>query len=811
MANVSPIFARSPVISPSQEVVESTITNGLDYIASQINEDGGVRWIDETSSVPATLRVVLALAAAGYSQDYLQSDSGLRPIDFLANVSQDWVNQESTDSPDFSLARAGQTLTAISAANENPRNFGANSLDLVYTIKANYDPNTGIFGIATPENVTDQVWGILGLAASSAGVPVEAVDWLTSAQLEDGSWNDGFGSFLDTTPLALMALLASGHTSSDAPEVLNGLDFIQANQQSQGGWQTQWDTTTNANTTGVILQVINALGQDPTDSNWQKEEGNPQSALVALQKENGAIGGDFANTYSTADAIIGLSGQTLFNLGLLRRVSQGFSYLIDAQSQDGGWESTGQTIDSLLALAAAGWDPRSVMKDGASPLAFIVENIEDYVHTGPDAIGKAMLAAIAGGENPKDFAGLNLVSRLIETYDDQTNAFGDPENTWHQALAILGLSAAQTAIPDDAITTLIGLQQADGGWEYAAGFGTTPDNTALAIQSLIAAGIPADDQSIISALSYLRSAQTMIGDWGDASTTGYVLMALNALNIPHPDWVTESGKLPQSSLFSYQNPNGSFFFSPDYPQDNLMATSTALLAALSGDYLITAPLSSDVNIAGLVIDPANSNPSTACVEFDQNSISGLELLDESGFTYDSQDGFMNSILGVSNPEGETNYWSYWQWNGREWQFKNVGVGESVVLPGSVEGWHFTSWETFPSLPPDFVPNLDENCEENTLKNYTVQPYLNYQDLSSAISHDSPVPEVSGGETDEEPSPTSLPEQTPAETRSSNTANDSPQTSETEQPERSLLPIFIIAGIGIVLVIMAIVVLQKTRQ
>lgn len=242
-----------------------------------------------------------------------------------------------------------------------------------------------------------------------------------------------------------------------------------------------------------------------------------------------------------------------------------------------------------------------------------------------------------------------------------------------------------------------------------------------------------------------------------------------------------------------------------------MATATALMAALSGDYVVTAPPSSSMNVAGLVIDPGDSTPSTACVEFNQDTISGLDLLDESGFAYDSQDGFMNSILGVSNAEGETNYWSYWQWNGREWQFKNVGAGESAVLPGSIEGWHFTSWEVFPSLPPDFVPNLDEICEGDTLKNYTVQPYLNYEDLPSTISQDTREAEANGDETVEEPSPTSMPEQSATETRPSSSFNEPAEAITTDQPERSLLPIFIIAGIGIVLVIMAILVLQKTRQ
>jgi len=809
LSQISPAFARSNSFPNDQEDEDTVIALGLAYIGSQLNDDGGVRWVDETSSVPATLRVVLALTAAGYPQDFLQSDLGNRPIDFLAESGADWVNQINSEAPALSLARAGQLLTAISAANENPRGFGESSLDLVDAIKANYDPSTGIYGSATPGNVTDQVWGILGLSASSMGVPTEALDWLSNAQLGDGSWDDGFGSFLDTTPLAVMAFLASDHNNSDSPEVLNGLDFIQVNQQPDGGWQTAWDTTTNANTTGVMLQVINALGEKPTDDVWKSPEGNPQSALIALQKENGAIGGDFANTYSTADAIIGLSGQTLFDLGLLRRVSLGFNDLISSQSQDGGWETTGQTIDSLLALTTAGWDPATVtQEDGASPVTFITENLEDFIQAGPDAMGKALLAAVAAGENPEDFGGVNLVSRLMVTYDKNFGSFGDPANTWHQALAILGLSAAEADIPEDAVATLIELQQADGGWEYAAGLGTWPDSTALAIQAMIAAGIPVEDQTIIDALEYLQSTQTADGDWGDASTTGYVLMALNALNIPHEGWAGDHGKLPQLTLLSYQKPNGSFFFSPDFPEDNLMATSTSLMTLLSGDYLVTAPSISNMNVAGLVIDPGNAEPSTTCITFTQDRISGLALLDGSGFAYDSQDGFMNSILEISNAEGETNYWSYWQWNGREWQFKNVGASESVVFPGSIEAWHFTSWELFPSLPPDFIPNLDEICGNNSLKNYAVQQYLNYQDIFSGLPETTreAVPVDAGH--GEEPTPSSIMEQTP--TSPPQSTGETMVSDANEQTDLSVLPIFIIGGIAIVFAIVIIIVLRKNR-
>jgi hypothetical protein len=123
---------------------------------------------------------------------------------------------------------------------------------------------------------------------------------------------------------------------------------------------------------------------------------------------------------------------------------------------------------------------------------------------------------------------------------------------------------------------------------------------------------------------------------------------------------------------------------------------------------------------------------TACVRFDEKSISGLTLLDDSGIPYQAQDGFMNSILNLSNPQDSTLYWSYWHWNGREWVFNNTGAAESEVLPGSIEAWYFTSWERFPSLPPEYTPHSSVICGENIAKNYTVQPYLHYYDLHQPV-------------------------------------------------------------------------------
>ena len=84
------IFLSTTAFSPAPVAMDAVqadpseaITAGITYLGTQLNEDGGVRWFDESSSAAATVRVVQALAAAGLEQDYLQSDAGNSPIDYL--------------------------------------------------------------------------------------------------------------------------------------------------------------------------------------------------------------------------------------------------------------------------------------------------------------------------------------------------------------------------------------------------------------------------------------------------------------------------------------------------------------------------------------------------------------------------------------------------------------------------------------------------------------------------------------------------------------------------------------------------------
>ena len=800
-----------------QEEIEKAIIKGLDYIAGQTNEDGGIRWIDETSSVAATIRFVQALSAAGYPQDFIKSETGNSPIDFLAIQGWDWVNQVEAEEPGFNVARAGQLLTAIAAANKNPHSFGDKSNDFIAEINRYYDQNSGIYGKAAPGDVLDQVWAIIGLAANNASVPAEAADWLALEQADDGSWNDGFGSFLDTTPLAVIALIGSKHYVIDSPSIQSALNFIEENQKEDGGWQSDWDTATNPNTTGVILQAISSLGQYPTNDNWQQPQGDPQTALLAVQQENGIFGGEFGNAYSTADAIIGLSGRHITSLGFLVSASEAFDYLFETQGSDGGWGNVGQTLDVMIALNAAGWQPSSVTSDGRSPLDFISENLTSYIEAGPDAVGKSILGITAAGMDPRDFNGTNLGSRLLETYDEASQAFGSPENTWHQAFGILGLHSMEMEIPQGAVETLTGLQMEDGGWEYSTAIGASPDSTALVLQALLASGFSGEDKVITTAIDYLKDAQLDDGGWGDSSTTSFVIMALNALGQTSDNWTSDLGKLPVANLMTFQKANGAFVYSWEFMDDSIMSTASALMALFGGDYLIKLSEMPEENYSAIVIDPEDSEVQNACVSFDEESITGLDLLEKSGIDYQTdQDGFLTSIMDISNPEGETNYWSYWYWDGREWQFQNTGASNTRVLPGSIELWHFTSWEQFPSLPSEYIPDIFEICGEDILADYSQQPYLDYNNLFSNALQEPIGLEV----TPETPAQDSTDEATKTVTiEPSEEQDESEQSSQpTEEDQRdgqeqesSLLAIIVIAVVGVIMVISLAVFYLRRRK
>jgi hypothetical protein len=106
--------------------------------------------------------------------------------------------------------------------------------------------------------------------------------------------------------------------------------------------------------------------------------------------------------------------------------------------------------------------------------------------------------------------------------------------------------------------------------------------------------------------------------------------------------------------------------------------------------------------AGVVVRGGDSQAHTACVSFDEPSISGLTLLERAGLDVNIQvssgGATVCSIAGEGchfpnqacfcqcQGGGACRYWSYWHLSGGVWQYAATGAASYQVPPGGVDGW-----------------------------------------------------------------------------------------------------------------------------
>jgi len=567
------------------------LNRALSFLQSQQQPDGGLDAFGTgASNASGTARALLALAAQGYDPALLTAASGQSALDYLRTQAITYTHDASGTTPAHLFpANAGLLLTAVSAAGGTPASFGG--MNLTAELTATYHADTGAYSTTAvlgwtsgAASVLNQSWAILGLSAAGHAVPLTATAYLAAMQSADGSWDWGSP---DTTGLAVLALLGSGHYQpADAP-IQAALDFFRRTQLPSDGWRPSWDSDPlNADSTAWALQALSAAGYAPASLSWN----DPAAALLSLQQGDGRIGGTYANAYSTAEALFGLSGRPLYALSPRTQARRTLDWMRSIQNADGSWSdfgspSAGATADAVLAFAAAGYDPAQL---SPSPLAYLSAQAASVAAADPASAGKLALAVAASGQNPRNFGGVDLISVLTSThYDLSVGAFGVPTNTWHQSFAILGLAAAGESIPVSATSSLLSLQQPDGGWKYDLSptpwNTTTPDSTGLAMQALVAAGFPPTDTHILSAVVYLRSAQDTSGGWGNANSTAYALQGLLAAGQDLTAWRV-GGRTPREALLAYQKTDGPFVYqwnSPwGAPVDNFFAARQAVPALL---------------------------------------------------------------------------------------------------------------------------------------------------------------------------------------------------------------------------------------
>jgi len=272
--------------------------------------------------------------------------------------------------------------------------------------------------------------------------------------------------------------------------------------------------------------------------------------------------------------------------------NKALNYVRTLQNADGGFpsfgsdSSAGATIDAVFAFAAAGIDPATVKRDGKSPLDYLEAQTDAYITT-PGHLAKLVLALAAAGEDPRDFAGHDLVAGMNAGFNSTSHSYGD--GPIDHALYMLARARLNLSAASGSAGYLESKQLSDGCWEFSDGFGCDTNTTALGIEALLAAGVDPSDSAVEDALDYLEGAQNDDGGFpylipsdSDANSTAFVIQALVAAGEKIGDW-DKGGTTPLEALIAFKLDSGAFEWQPGGGA-NAMATYQAVPALLLEPY-----------------------------------------------------------------------------------------------------------------------------------------------------------------------------------------------------------------------------------
>ena len=265
-------------------------------------------------------------------------------------------------------------------------------------------------------------------------------------------------------------------------------------------------------------------------------------------------------------------------------------YLAAQQGANGAVVAPGVTEDFIFGAAAVGFDPTTLAASGGASAYDYLAAHAAAVAGDAGAASKLSLAVLVGRLDPGAFGGQDLLADLAATYHPATGAYGDGQ-TFPQALAILALAAAGDAghpLPAAAVTHLKDVQNTDGSWNYLgvkdAPGGSDTNSTAIAIQALVAAGVPKTDPSITAALASLHAQQLADGGFpysdafgppaSDPDSDAIVIQALVAAGQdPAGAAWTKGGHTPRQNMLTFRDAATGGFTYPGNPGPDAFTTS----------------------------------------------------------------------------------------------------------------------------------------------------------------------------------------------------------------------------------------------
>ena len=235
---------------------------------------------------------------------------------------------------------------------------------------------------------------------------------------------------------------------------------------------------------------------------------------------------------------------------------------------------TGQLADTVVALRLSGRPPGAL----ASRVAALRRRGPGYATTAGSS-GKVALAALAAGADPRRFGGVDYLARIRRAFAD--GRYG--ATAYDQALSMLALTGAGEPVPPAAVRALRGTRGTGGwGFDLRAASRDQVDATAITLEALAAAGVPAGTPWVASARAWMVSQRGPDGGYAsagggraaDGNTTAMVWRALCASGRPVPSRL-------RAALRGLQGRDGRVRFTAVSEGSPLLATTEAAIA-LSG-------------------------------------------------------------------------------------------------------------------------------------------------------------------------------------------------------------------------------------
>ena len=186
-------------------------------------------------------------------------------------------------------------------------------------------------------------------------------------------------------------------------------------------------------------------------------------------------------------------------------------YLHTQQSAANGSldSSVAETGEFVVSAAIDGYDPNTLGNGGPTAMQYLASQTAKASVDAGDA-SWLIQAAVAAGDNPKDFGGVNLISSLQSLYSSTpgSSTNGEYNNSYDygdafgQSLAILALETAHSPVPAAALSYLETNQNSDGGWDFPVNdsdaSGSDSNSTAMVLMALDGAHIHTFDAKAVA-------------------------------------------------------------------------------------------------------------------------------------------------------------------------------------------------------------------------------------------------------------------------------------------------------------------------